>query len=546
MIVRELLTVLGFKVNNEGAKKYEDTFTKLKETAKKVVEILAVVEIGKKMLEAASQQEQTAMAFATALGSAEKASKFMEELTQFSMKTGFNKDELEKYSKQLLYMGFSTEKILPTMNMLGDIAVGVGKEKLPVLVDAIGKMQQKQKVDSRSFNALLSSGVPILEELRKQTGLNTEEIAKMGNEGTLRYEDMDRALRSLTGTGGKFNNLLMQQANTFQGVFSRIKIAIDELLEALGMEILPLVRDIGSAFLEFFGKNFEMIKNIGIKVISTLAFVLGYVFGIVNKVARAFGGWDNIIRIVSVAIDIVAEVVQAFFTGLAPLVPLILTIIAVIKVWSIVQMILNVILTANPIGLIIAGIGLLIVAVGLLIKNWSKVSAFFKKLWSGIVDTFKNAFKWIWGLLDNKWIQGLLAVFMPFIGIPILIIKNWDKIKSFFINLFLTITKTIKPFIDWISNVWAQIIKFFGGKFGNVNMNANQTIVPSTAKQPVTKNNTFQVKSDIQIGVPPGTSESQKQFIQQHVEATVQKSWQGIMRDTNANTGRVDWSGVTP
>lgn len=64
----------------------------------------------------------------------------------------------------------------------------------------------------------------------------------------------------------------------------------------------------------------------------------------------------------------------------------------------------NVALTANPIGLIIVGIGALIGAGVLLIKHWDKVKSFFASLWSGMKKITGAAVNWLLdtlGLLLN-------------------------------------------------------------------------------------------------------------------------------------------------
>ena len=63
MVVRELLTVLGFKTDEHGMKKAEEGFDKIKESAIHLMEIVGAIEIGKKILEAAGEEEQLAMVF---------------------------------------------------------------------------------------------------------------------------------------------------------------------------------------------------------------------------------------------------------------------------------------------------------------------------------------------------------------------------------------------------------------------------------------------------------------------------------------------------
>ncbi|MDR2500665.1 MAG: phage tail tape measure protein, partial [Treponema sp.] len=78
-----------------------------------------------------------------------------------------------------------------------------------------------------------------------------------------------------------------------------------------------------------------------------------------------------------------------------------------------------------PILAIIAGVAALAAGVYLLIKNWDAVAGFFKGLWDKICGFFSAAWEWIKGIIfgASDWILAAVAVFMPIIGIPALVIK---------------------------------------------------------------------------------------------------------------------------
>lgn len=107
-----------------------------------------------------------------------------------------------------------------------------------------------------------------------------------------------------------------------------------------------------------------------------------------------------------------------------------LAISAATKAWTAAQWLFNAALNANPIGLVIAGIGLLIGAGYLLIKNWDKVKAWFVTLWNDprealrqFVEGIRNRFAGVFDWLEGKfaWLKEKLA----WIG------DKWDKVKSF-------------------------------------------------------------------------------------------------------------------
>ncbi|MBN2546570.1 MAG: phage tail tape measure protein [Spirochaetes bacterium] len=118
-------------------------------------------------------------------------------------------------------------------------------------------------------------------------------------------------------------------------------------------------------------------------------------------------------------------------------------------------------LLACPITWIILGIIAVAAGVYLLIKNWSLVSAFFVNLWNQIKGIFSKAWNFIWNvLLNNKYVQIALAIFMPFIGIPLLIIKNFSVIKTFFINLWGGITGIFSEGVDFVKGIIDSVLGF--------------------------------------------------------------------------------------
>jgi TP901 family phage tail tape measure protein len=120
-----------------------------------------------------------------------------------------------------------------------------------------------------------------------------------------------------------------------------------------------------------------------------------------------------------------------------------------------------------PILAVVAAVAALAIGGYMLVKHWDAVSAFFVNLWNKITGAFSAAFNWIKNLLSNVsgWVLGAIAVFMPFIGIPALIIKYWDTIKAFFVGLWVRITGLAVAAWEGIKNfftgLWASIVAKF-------------------------------------------------------------------------------------
>ncbi len=94
-------------------------------------------------------------------------------------------------------------------------------------------------------------------------------------------------------------------------------------------------------------------------------------------------------------------------------------------------------LWANPITWIVAAVLLLIGLIVLLVVKWKEIHA--------------------WIMKSPDW---LLAI-TPFVGVPMLIIKHWSQIKTFFINLGHTIKGVWNSVTDWIYDKVAAVMAFF-------------------------------------------------------------------------------------
>jgi len=176
-------------------------------------------------------------------------------------------------------------------------------------------------------------------------------------------------------------------------------------------------------------KIFKSIIDLG-KAVLNLAKVI--FSGFIPSGKKAGGMLNGLLK----GFNLIIKVATVFIRAITPIVkflkPLAIAIGAIIlatKIWAAIQIVLNVILTANPIGLIIAAVGILVVAIVALVQNWHKV-----------VGALKLAWDWFSKLLDNPFIATAGVMFAPMIAIPALIIKHWKPLSEFFVKLWGGIT----------------------------------------------------------------------------------------------------------
>ena len=113
-------------------------------------------------LNTAGNFEQWRIAFETMLGSVEKADTLLRDIEQFAKKTPFELPEVVENAKKLLAYNIEAEKLLPTLEALGNISAGVGREKLPFLTLAFGQVRAAGKLTGQELRQFTEAGVPLM------------------------------------------------------------------------------------------------------------------------------------------------------------------------------------------------------------------------------------------------------------------------------------------------------------------------------------------------------------------------------------------------
>lgn len=195
--------------------------------------------LGKSALNQTSDFQQARIAFDTMLGSAEAGQKMMAELSEFAKKTPFNLPQVVQGAKSLLAYGIEAKKIVPTFNALGNIASGVGRDKLPQLTLAFGQVMTAGKLTGMELRQFTEAGVPLLAELAKQSGKSAAQIKEdMENGMAPSFEEVEKAIFAMTERGGRFYNLMQNQSMTFAGRMSNIMDSVNETIRGvLGVDV---------------------------------------------------------------------------------------------------------------------------------------------------------------------------------------------------------------------------------------------------------------------------------------------------------------------
>lgn len=337
-------------------------------------------------------------------------------------------------------------------------------------IQQLSQLPMDGPLDAQTWNSLRNSGLtPVLVAMSKEFGMSVSEMKAAFGDGTLTVEDFTKKLIDMNKNGGGgLKNLEAIARDSTAGIgtgFANMRTAISK-------GIASIMEAIGSANIS------SAVTTIGQAFKTTLE-----------------------------AIAAVITFVRANSDFFGPLIAGIATVVALLTAWNIVtklvavaQAALNIVLAANPIGIVILAIAALTAglvyfftktdtgkkifstamdfiskaargAVDFIVNTFQSVVGFFEALWEGVKNVFK-AFvdfvkKW-WAVIFLGVITGGMAIIVG------LVIKNWDTIKQnskavldAIVGFFKAIPSKIGGFFTSAKNavvvVWNSIPGFFSG-----------------------------------------------------------------------------------
>ena len=183
----------------------------------------------------AAAWERMDATFKVMLGNAEAASDLRIALS--GIDKGLIADEdIQAAAKAMLSMGNSAAIVEDRIKRFADISIASG-ESVESLADSWLRFQADGKVSSSDLTRLMRAGVPVLEDLEHNFGLNRVAILAMADAGQITFTDMENSLKRLTDEGGRFSSAMEEAGKTLSGQFSGLKDDVAELA-AMGFGFL--------------------------------------------------------------------------------------------------------------------------------------------------------------------------------------------------------------------------------------------------------------------------------------------------------------------
>lgn len=245
-------------------------------------------------LQLAGNMEQAKIGFETMLGSAQKATNFINQLKKLAAETPFEFPDLQASAKRLLAFGFAAEKIVPMLKIIGDAAsgLGLGAEGMSRITLAIGQMRAKSKISADEMLQLTEAGIPGWQFLADAMHKSTAEVMKLSEKGLI---PADKGIQMiLDGMAKKFPNMMQKQSRSLLGLLSTIKDVFNlNIVTSWGEGLRQAIQPRMVKIVDYFTKN-EATTKAWEKALESAGRTVGnYVLNKVEEVQKAMSDLAN-------------------------------------------------------------------------------------------------------------------------------------------------------------------------------------------------------------------------------------------------------------
>lgn len=250
MIVEELYTRLGFQVDPSGINKGKRALSDFKKFIGGLALGAGFAALAKAGVSAAKTMEGITAQFKVMTGSAERADAVIKEIAEFAKATPFTKLGLSDAAKTLMAFGLESEKVVPTLKMLGDVA-GADQNKLNSLALVFGQIQSTGKLMGQDLLQLINQGFNPLTVISKKTGISVSDLKDAMAQGAISADMVTEAFKAATSEGGLFFGNLEAQSKTLQGRISTLKDNVETALQNMAEAFLPIMKAAADAAIAF-------------------------------------------------------------------------------------------------------------------------------------------------------------------------------------------------------------------------------------------------------------------------------------------------------
>lgn len=249
-------------------------------------------------------------------GSAENATKALEDLKKITKGTAYGLDVAAKATQNFVTRGMDLSKATKSVGIWADAVSFYGKgtnEQLETVTDALAKMRTKGTVEMEQLNRLFDVGINAVEIYAKAVGRNAADVQEDLSAKTITTEQfldvVEKAMAEGTNGVDKIAGAALQAGSSWTGTIDNMKAAttrgVLSIMQAidnmLSKNNLPQMREMISQFgktteatMNVIAGGIKNLKDVGalIPQVGALGSALFVVGGSVDYINALGGGFD--------------------------------------------------------------------------------------------------------------------------------------------------------------------------------------------------------------------------------------------------------------
>lgn len=333
--------------------------------------------------------DRTAVSFEVMLGSQQKAADMLNQMNRYAADSPYSRLGVQEAAQTMLGFGVEQQKVIPSLKMLGDIAMG-NSERFKGLALVFSQVAAAGKLQGQDLLQLISNGYNPLNDISRLTGKSMSELKDEMSKGNISFDLMVQAMQAATSQGGKFYGMVDRIAQTPFGRFGQLVDQFKDTMLSLYKVIEPLLIPAFDLLSNIMTHSLPVIEGMqkGVRwLIDNFKTMAPYIY----TAAAAWAGYNTYMFVSTTILKGWTVAQWAQVTAM----------IAAEKV----QWLLNVAMSANPIGLVIAAVAALAAGViycwnkfagfrAVVLTVWDTITGFGKAIKDAVVDRF-------WEIVDG-------------------------------------------------------------------------------------------------------------------------------------------------
>lgn len=297
-------------------------------------------------------KQESQQAFSVLLGSAEAATKHMDNILAFAKTTPFAFPDLVSANRKLVSFGMTAQDTEPVMEAIANAtaAMGGGTQELGELADVFAKITANGKITGQELNRLGDKGINALAIMANQAGVSVDEMRKQISSGAIDSKTaidwlvdgvmngtegiagstvaMGGSLEALKDTwGGALDSMkaawrnagdelvsdemfdkIIEGIHKLTGIIKELPEILGPVADTLGDVLLDLIDGL-SRLLDWFSNLNPETQQFVVKL-GLLAVAAGPVLMVVGKITQGIGTLLRTVNSVSRGIGLAGDIIK--------------------------------------------------------------------------------------------------------------------------------------------------------------------------------------------------------------------------------------------